>query len=142
MLLGQYSSKLTEKDRISVPKKFREELGAELILARWYENCLVLVSRVNFDSLMSRVTGKEGLIITPIRDIDRFILGSAYEIMLDKQGRFIIPETLKEFAGIKDEVTFVGLVNRVEIWSTGKWSELEGESEPKAKQALEKIAKE
>jgi MraZ protein len=140
MLLGQYTSKLTDKYRISVPKKFRKELGEELIIARWYENCLVLISKGNFDNLRFRLTGEKKLVISPIRDIDRFILGSAYEIKLDKQGRFIIPEILMAFAEIESEVTFVGLGDRVEIWSSGKWREMEDRSEEKAKQALEKIA--
>ncbi len=142
MLLGQYTSKLTEKYRISVPKKFREGLGEELIIAKWYENCLVLISKDNFDNLKLKLTGEKKLVISTIRDIDRFILGSAFEIRLDKQGRFIVPEILMAFAEIENEVTFVGLGDRVEIWSSEKWRELEKGSETKAKQALEEIAEE
>ncbi len=141
MLLGQYTSKLTEKDRLSVPKKIREEIGEELIIARWYENCLVLISKDNFENLMARLTGETKLVVSPIRDIDRFVLGGAFEVKLDNQGRFIVPEALRTFAGIEDEVTFVGLGDRVEVWSSDKWRELEKVSEAKAKQALEDIAK-
>lgn len=142
MLIGQYTSKLTDKDRVSVPKKFREELGKELILAKWYENSLVLVSIDSWRGLLKRLIGKRTLVIEPVRDIDRFILGSAFEVKLDKQGRFIVPEKLLDYAEIKDEVVFVGLNDRVEIWSGDNWRQLVEGAEKKASLAVEKIAKE
>lgn len=141
MLIGQYKSKLTDKDRISVPKKIRLELGEKLIIARWYESCLVLVSQEGWDKLTKRIMGKLDLVVLPVRDIDRFILGAAYEVELDKQGRFIVPDILKQFASITDEVTFVGLGDRVEIWATSVWQEFEETSEKRAARAIEEIAK-
>lgn len=142
MLLGQYTSKLTDKERISVPKKFREELGDELIIAKWYENCLVLVSLPTWKQLLKRLIGKSELVTQPVRNIDRFILGSAYEVKLDAQGRFVLPEILRKFAQIVDEVTFLGLGDRVEIWPTDRWLTLEEGLEEKASASIERIAKE
>lgn len=142
MLIGQYSSKLTDKGRISVPKKFRQELGEKLIVAKWYESCLVLVPKGGWKRLLRRLAGLTKLVISPVRDIDRFILGSAFEVKPDKQGRFIVPETLLGYAEIESEVVFVGLNDRVEIWSIDKWRQLEESSEAKASQAIEGIAKE
>ena len=142
MLIGQYESKLTDKERISVPKKFREELGEKLVIARWYEKCLVLVSTETWRGLLKRLTGSTDLVIEPIRNIDRFIFGSAYELKPDGQGRFILPGSLKEYADIKNEVIFVGLSDRVEIWDKGEWQKLESEVEEKAAKAVERLAKE
>lgn len=142
MLIGQYTSKLTDKERISVPKKFRDELGDELIIAKWYENCLVLVSLPTWQQLQKRLIGKSELVTEPIRDIDRFILGSAYEISLDSQGRFVLPEVLRKYSQILDEVTFLGLGDRVEIWSSERWLKLEESLEEKASASIERIAKE
>ena len=141
MIIGQYKSKLTDKDRISVPKKFRRELGNELIVARWYESCLVVVGKEGWKQLLARLSGDTRMIISPVRDLDRFILGSAFEVNLDKQGRFILPEILLRYADIKTEVVFVGLQDRVEIWSERNWNELEERAEKKASIAIEKIAK-
>lgn len=141
MLIGQYESKLTDKERISVPKKIREDLGDELIIARWYEKCLVLVSTETWKDLLHRLTGKTKLVISPVRDIDRFIFGSAFETKLDNQGRFVLPGPLKDYAGIKDEVVFVGLGDRVEIWDSVEWKKLESEVEEKAAKAIEHLAK-
>lgn len=141
MLIGQYTSKLTNKGRISIPKKFREELGNNLVISRWYENCLVLVASDNWRKLQNRLTGENVLVTSTVRDIDRFILGSAYEINLDFQGRFVLPELLLEHSGITDEAVFVGLNDRVEIWSKTKWIELEKSVEQRANVAIEKLAK-
>ena len=141
MLIGQYTSKLTDKKRIAVPKKFREELGTEIIIARWYENCLILVTKANWQRLIKRLIGETRIIISPVRDIDRFIYGSAFEIELDRQGRFVLPDVLISYAHISDEVTFLGLGDRVEIWSLGKWQEMEKVAEKKASLAIETIAK-
>ncbi len=141
MLIGQYTSKLTDKRRIAVPKKFREELGKEIIISRWYENCLVLVTKANWQKLIKRLIGETRIIISPVRDIDRFIYGSAFEIDLDGQGRFVLPDVLISYADIVDEVTFLGLGDRVEIWSLGKWQELEKDAEKRASLAIESIAK-
>ncbi|OGM18315.1 division/cell wall cluster transcriptional repressor MraZ [Candidatus Woesebacteria bacterium RIFCSPHIGHO2_01_FULL_38_10] len=140
MLIGQYLSKLTDKDRVSVPKKLRRELGDELIVARWYEKCLVLVSKDAWQNLVKRLTGPSYLIISPVRDLDRFIFGQGFEIKLDRQGRFIIPKVLLNYASIKSEVIFVGLGDRVEIWDSTEWDTLEKAIEEKAYEALERIA--
>lgn len=141
MLIGQYVSKLTEKDRIAVPKKIRQELGEDLIIARWYEKCLVLVSKDAWQRLLKRLIGTANLITSPVRDVDRFILGLAFEIKLDNQGRFIMPKALLDYANIKQEMVFVGLYDRVEIWASEEWEKLEAEVEKKAAKAVEKISK-
>lgn len=141
MLVGQYKSKLTDKDRVSVPVKIRQEIGSELIIARWYEQCLVLVSSENWQRLTTRLVGQSYLVTSPVRDIDRFIYSSAFEIKLDRQGRFVIPERLKTYSDIKSEVVFVGLGDRVEVWPSKKWEEQEKDVEKRASLALEKIAR-
>lgn len=141
MLIGQYSSKLTENKRISIPKKIRDELGDEMVIAKWYEGCLVLVSKENWQKLIRRLIGKETIVISPVRDIDRFILASAFEVSLDRQGRFVIPENLMNYAEVKNEVVFIGLGDRAEVWAQEAWRELTKDAESKASVAIEKIAK-
>lgn len=141
MLIGQYTSKLTDKDRISVPKIIRKELGGEMIVARWYEKCLVLVSKEAWQNLLKRLVGEPGLVISPVRDIDRFVSASAFEVKLDRQGRFILPKLLLDYAAVKTEVVFVGLGDRVEIWAAEAWDELEKTIEEKALEAIEDISK-
>ena len=141
MFIGQYYHNLENKGRVSLPKKFREELGEEMILAKWYEGCLVLVSRQNWQDLIKRLTGEGRIITSPVRDIDRFILASAFEVSLDGQGRFVLPESLIDYASFENDLIFVGLGERVEIWQLARWRDLEKLSEEKAAKAIEKIAK-
>ncbi|OGM05266.1 hypothetical protein A2715_05240 [Candidatus Woesebacteria bacterium RIFCSPHIGHO2_01_FULL_39_32] len=141
MLIGQYSSKLTEGSRISIPKKFREELGEGMIISKWYEGSLVLVSKLYWEGLVKRLTGETRIITSPVRDIDRFIYGSAFEVDLDSQGRFVLPESLRAYANIVSEISFIGLGDRIEIWGAEKWLELERGAEEKSSLAIEKIAK-
>src|SRR4030042_2978051 len=116
MLIGQYFSKITLKNRISLPKKFRNEVGERLIRAKWDEGCCVIVSEASWREIMAKLTGGMEILTKAVRDTDRFILGSAYELELDAQGRFVIPVILKEYAGLGENVVFLGLGERIELW--------------------------
>src|SRR4030042_4755747 len=142
MVIGQYLVKLTEKNRTALPKRFRNELGNEVIIARWYEGCLVVVSNKGWRALLDKLTGKSELITEPVRDTDRFILGSAFEAELDNQGRFVIPKILKDYANLGDEVIFVGLGDRIEVWNKNAWKEREIYVQENAAQMIEKVSKE
>lgn len=140
MLIGYYTSKITDKGRISLPKKFRDELGNKVVVARWYEGCVVIVATKSFKNLLDRITGKARFVTKDIRDTDRFILGSAFELRLDNQGRFILPKNLKEHAKIKNEVVFMGLSDRVEIWDVNIWKKRELLIKKNAEKMIEDIA--
>jgi MraZ protein len=142
MVIGQYLVKLTEKNRTALPKKFRDELGNEVIIARWYEGCLVVVSNKGWRALLDKLTGKSELITEPVRDTDRFILGSAFEVELDSQGRFVIPKILKDYANLTEEVVFVGLGDRIEVWNKNDWKEREIYVQENAAKMVEEVSKE
>ena len=120
MLLGQYEGKVGVKGRIAFPSKFRKELGDKLIITLGYENSLIVVSEANWKTLLSGTEGKP-FIQSETRETQRFLLGGAVEIELDSKGRFIIPIFLREFAGVKNEVIFLGLSEYVEIWDKLSW---------------------
>jgi MraZ protein len=140
MLIGQYFSKITLKNRISVPKKFRSEIGDKLIVAKWYEGCLVIVPEIRWKEILDKLTGKMEIITKAVRDTDRFILGSAYELELDAQGRFVIPAILKEYAGLSENVIFLGLGERIELWDEKSWKEKEKSVTVGAAESLESIS--
>ncbi len=122
MLIGEFESKITENSRIALPKKFREELGKELIVMQGYEGCMIVVDKQRFVALTKDIT--EGRFINDaIRDTTRFLIGSAHEVTLDKQGRFVLPQSLKNFAEILNDGVFLGLMNWVELWDKKKWNE-------------------
>jgi len=126
---------------VALPSKFRKELGQKPIVAKWYEDCLVIVSKANWNVLLQRLTGEAAIITAPVRDTDRFILGSAYELEPDNQGRMIIPESLASYASLKEEIIFLGLGERVEVWDKQDWKKREGLIADKAANLIEEIAK-
>lgn len=122
MIIGEYRSTVGEKKRVSLPKKFRDELGEEIILTRGYEDSLILVNKQMWERIAQDVI--DGSFINKdIRDTNRFLVGGATEITTDKLGRFIIPESLYEHAGLKKEIVFIGLINWIEIWDKERWEE-------------------
>jgi len=122
MIIGEYRSKIAEKKRVSLPKKFRDELGEEIILTRGYEDSLIIVNKDMWSRVAQEVI--DGSFINKnIRDTSRFLVGGATEITIDKQGRFLIPDSLFEHAGLTKDVVFIGLVNWIEIWDRDKWEE-------------------
>ena len=122
MLIGEYHGKLSNKKRTSLPKKFRNELGENIILTRGYEDALILVNQDMWQKIAQDVINGS-FINKSIRDTSRFLVGSATEVQTDKQGRFIIPQALFDHAQLKEEIVFIGLVNWVEVWEKSKWEE-------------------
>ncbi len=122
MLIGEYHGKLSNKKRTSLPKKFRNELGENIILTRGYEDALILVNQDMWQKIAKEVI--DGSFINKnIRDTSRFLVGSATEVQTDKQGRFIIPQALFDHAQLNEDIVFIGLVNWIEIWEKSKWEE-------------------
>ncbi len=122
MIIGEYQSKIGEKKRVSLPKRFRDELGDDIILTRGYENSLILVNKGMWEKIGKDVINGS-FINKNIRDTSRFLIGSAVEISLDKLGRFVIPQSLFEYGSLKKDVVFLGLVNWIEIWDKQLWEE-------------------
>lgn len=120
MLIGEFASKLTDKNRLAIPKKFRDEMTEGLIISRGYEGCLILLDNKRFSKLETVIT-KEPILNLSIRDTKRFLLGGASEVETDSQGRFVLSTSLQEYAQIKDEVIFLGLIDWVEIWNKERW---------------------
>ncbi|PIV01273.1 cell division/cell wall cluster transcriptional repressor MraZ [Candidatus Shapirobacteria bacterium CG03_land_8_20_14_0_80_39_12] len=108
MLIGQFRAKISPKGRTAFPKKFREDLGDDLVVTAGYENALMIVSGKDWRSLVEGTEGKPFMQGTA-RDTNRFLLGEASEVTLDEQGRFILPAYLREYAKVGEEIVFLGL---------------------------------
>ena len=118
MLIGNYSSKLHAKGRTAIPKKFREELGSNLIITQGYEQCLMIVSSETWSQL---VDPNKPLVHDAARNTDRFLMANAFELEPDDQGRIIIPSSLIKYANLNENIIYIGVGNRIEIWSETIW---------------------
>lgn len=141
MLLGTYPAKFAAGHRIAVPSTLRKDLGQKFILARWYESCLVLIDINSWLNIYKRLSGDMQIIISPIRDTERFILASAFEVEPDDQGRIVIPDRLVNYSSLKEDVYFIGLGDRVEIWDKAMWEDREKEIVKNASRYIEDLAK-
>jgi len=101
----------------------------------------VLINEDSWAALYKKLTGGEEIIVGPIRDTERFILGSAYRISTDDQGRIVVPERLSNYAHLGDTVYFIGLGERIEIWDRQIWEEKEKSVARDAASYLEELAK-
>lgn len=122
MFMGEYNHTIDSKGRLIVPAKFREALGEEFVVTRGLDECLFVYPNEgwkNFEDKLSTlpVANKDA------RKFARFFLSGAATVELDKQGRILIPNNLREYSGLDKEVVLIGVANRVEIWSKARWEE-------------------
>ena len=122
MFIGEYQHALDVKNRMIVPSKLREELGNKFVITKGLDGCLYAYPQDEWKNLENKLktlplTNKDA------RAFVRFFFAGACEIEMDKQGRGLIPQNLKEYAGIEKEIVSIGALTRVEIWSKEKWQE-------------------
>lgn len=120
MFIGEYQHSLDEKSRVIIPSKYRERLGNEFVLTKGLDGCLFiypLSEWVIFEQKLKNLP----LTNTNARKFVRFFLSGAVECTLDKQGRILIPNSLKVYSEIKKDIVFIGMGNHIEIWSKSKW---------------------
>lgn len=121
MFIGHYQSKLDlQKGRVAVPSVFQKKLGKKAIITKGFDNSLLLVSFTDWQQVISAVT-QNNFLSGISRQTDRFLLGNAFEVEFDQQGRLVIPKKLREYANLEQEVLFVGVGSRIEIWSSKQW---------------------
>ena len=122
MIIGEFRNKLVSGNRLAFPKKFREEMGNRLFITQGYEGCLAIVDENGWNGLIEDAA-RGPFVSKSVGDTTRFLLGSAIEVELDEQGRFVLPTNLKEYAHINEDVVFLGLGKWVELWSETAWRE-------------------
>lgn len=138
MFMGEYQHTLDAKGRLIVPAKFRDELGAGAVLTRGLDNCLFLFPmsewRILEEKLKSLPLTKAGA-----RQFVRFLFSGATDCELDKQGRIVVPQNLRDYADIEKDAVVIGVSNRVEIWSKEKWETYMEEAEESYETIAESI---
>ncbi len=122
MLLGEYTHTLDPKKRLSLPAKFRQEVGKKVVLTHGLDRCLFLYSVKQWEKIAEKLselsTGQ-----SDTRGFNRFMLAGAVEVEVDSLGRILVPDFLKEFADLGQKVVITGVHNRAEIWNEEKWIE-------------------
>ncbi|MBI3632861.1 MAG: division/cell wall cluster transcriptional repressor MraZ [Candidatus Vogelbacteria bacterium] len=138
MLIGEHKHTLDPKKRLSLPSKFRKEMGDEVVVTRGLDGCLFVYTVTEWSRVAEQFS-KMNMLHADSRSINRFMLAGATEVEIDSLGRVLIPEVLKEFAGLKEKVAIIGVHTRLEIWDEEKWKEYKGAIEREADKLAEKL---
>jgi len=116
MFLGTYQHRLDDKGRVTLPSKFRGNLGGEVVITKGFDRCLLLFPMPRWEELAAKLDALP-LGIRDARRLRRKIFGGAHLVAPDRMGRVLIPADLREHAGIDHEVVIVGLRTYVELWA-------------------------
>lgn len=138
MLIGEYRHTLDNKNRISLPSKFRKELGKNFVVTRGLDNCLFIYSQKEWKTISQKL-GELGMGQSDTRGFNRFMLAGAIEVSVDSVGRILIPDHLKSFANIDTKVVFAGVYNRIEVWNESSWDSYTQQVVKSADQMAEKL---
>ena len=139
MFIGEYTHTIDTKKRLAVPAKFRKEIGQKAVITRGLDNCLFLYPMKEWESLAEKL-GKLPIGQGDARGFSRLMLAGAMEVELDSLGRILIPDYLKEYAGLGKKIIVAGLYNRLEIWDEEKWKDYKRKTEEGVGDMAEKLS--
>jgi len=139
LLIGEYEHSLDVKGRMILPAKIREDLGDKFIITKGLDGCLFGFSQTEWNNFEEKLktlplTNKNA------RDFVRFFLSGAVEETVDKQGRFLIPGNLREYASLDKETVITGVGTRIEIWNKEQWKKYNSDENISAEQIAENMA--
>jgi len=139
MFRGSFEHTVDSKGRVSVPSKFRDVIAdrynGNLVLAMDYDKCLTVYPIEEWEKLEEKIRALPTM-KKEVKDFMRFLLASATECELDKQGRVLIPQVHREHAGITKNVTLVGIIDKIEIWDLKAWEARNSQNGDKIGEAL------
>ena len=139
MFIGEYQHTVDNKGRIIMPSKFREGLGHNFIMTKGLDNCLFVYPTEEWERLEKKLrtlplTNKNA------RAFVRFFFAGATECILDKQGRILIPNNLREYAKLDKDVVIIGVAERIEIWAKEEWINYNNDDNLSYEDIAEKMA--
>jgi MraZ protein len=120
VFIGAYDHSLDPKGRVILPRKFRDELGQDMVFTKGIERCLYLFPLAEFAAFADKLRSLP-LTERPSRDFVRVFVAGASQESADSQGRVVIPQALREYAGLTKDVVVVGQLSRIELWDKAEW---------------------
>ncbi len=121
MFLGEYTHTIDDKGRLTLPARYRAELAAGVVVTRGLDKCLFVFPMDEWQKLSEKVSALP-LTDTSARDFRRLLFSGATDAELDKQGRVLLPQYLRDYAGLNGNVILAGLNTHMEIWSPDAWN--------------------
>ncbi len=143
MLIGEYIHTLDEKNRVSLPAKFRKEMGKAVVVTPGLDNCLFVFSQKQWERVSAKLAQADSelsFLRADQRSFNRNIFGQAADVEVDSIGRILVPNFLKERINLKNTAAVVGVGDRIEIWNERTWREYLKKAEREAGAIAEKLA--
>jgi len=131
MFLGEFSHSVDDKGRLTLPAKFRPELGQGVVVTRGVDKCLFIFTTEEFQRLAERI-GELPMTQAEGREFSRHFFSGALDVEVDKQGRILIPQNLRDYAGLDGEVVVTGVNKRIEVWDVNAWQKVRSDFESNA----------
>ena len=119
MFFGRYDCAIDAKGRLNFPARFREGMGESFVVMEWLDQCLFALPMAEVERISERLGADE---LMDSWEITGDLFSTACEVTPDKQGRILIPQNLREHAGLEKDVTVIGAAVRAEIWDTARWN--------------------
>jgi len=145
MLIGEYIHTIDDKNRMSLPAKFRKELGKKIIITSGLDQCLFIFTIKEWTKVSKKLSNSESdlsFLSADKRSFNRFMFGRAAEVELDSIGRILIPTFLKERINLKNSAVVVGVEDRVEVWNEKVWEVYKEKIEKESGALAEKLGSE
>ena len=122
MFMGEYNHSIDNKGRLIIPAKFREQLGDTFVVTQGLDGCLFIYANEEWEAFTEKL---KQLPLTNLkaRKFTRYFLAGATSCEVDKQGRILIPQKLRQSAGLTKDVVLAGVGSRIEIWDCDRWEE-------------------
>jgi len=121
-MTGEYRHTIDNKGRLFIPARLREELGESFYVTKGLDGCLFVYSAQSWKAIEEKISA---LPLSKSRDLQRNLFASASNCELDAQGRIVVPQKLRAYAGLTKNVTVIGVSNRAEIWDSAQWDKVE-----------------
>lgn len=138
MFLGEYSHTIDEKGRLTLPARWREQLGQRVVVTRGMEPCLFVFPVAQFETFLNEIN-TVGMTAADARGLSRFFSSKATDDELDKQGRISLPQNLRDHANLNGEVMVVGAFDHVELWSPAQYDHADAELVKKVPDMSERV---
>ena len=138
MFIGEYNHNLDEKGRLAVPVKFRNDLKKGAVVTKGLDGCLFLYT-MNEWKILAEKLSRLPVSQSGTRAFARLMLAGAMDARIDKQGRIVIPDYLRKYAGMKKKIVVSGLYSRLEIWDENSWEKYKRKTEKESEDIEEKL---
>jgi MraZ protein len=138
MFLGEFQHNLDSKGRVAIPAKFRDKLQTGAIITRGLDNCLFVFTGKEWEILAQKLVALP-LAQSNSRAFARLMLAGAMDVVLDSQGRILVPDYLRKYAGLSKNAVIAGVYNRMEIWDASAWEKYKQKTENAADEVAEKL---